>query len=68
MKDGPKFPNVTVRLAGEDGNAFAILGRVRDAMRDANIDEKDIKAYLDKAKSGDYDNLLITTMEYVDTE
>ena len=27
----PKYPEVVVRLVGEDGNAFAILGRVANA-------------------------------------
>ena len=35
MANGPKFPDVNVPLAGEDGNAFAILGRVRKALRRA---------------------------------
>jgi hypothetical protein len=32
-----KYPNVSVRLVGEDGNAFAILGRVIKAMRHADV-------------------------------
>jgi hypothetical protein len=31
----PKFPNVTVKLVGEDGNAFAILGKVMNALKAA---------------------------------
>ena len=27
----PKYPQVKVKLVGEDGNAFAILGRVQRA-------------------------------------
>ena len=27
-----RYPDFTVRLVGEDGNAFAILGRVRRAL------------------------------------
>jgi hypothetical protein len=33
----PKYPDVSVRLVGEDGNAFAIMGRVSAALRDAGI-------------------------------
>ena len=30
-----KFPDVTVQLVGTDGNAFAVLGKVSRALRDA---------------------------------
>lgn len=38
----PKFPHVTVKLLGEDGNAFFILGAVIKAMRRAKVSEEDI--------------------------
>jgi hypothetical protein len=31
----PRFPKVTVRLVGEDGNAFNIMGRVNEALKEA---------------------------------
>jgi hypothetical protein len=40
-----KYPDVTVRLVGEDGNAFAVLARVTRAMREAKIDGAEIKAF-----------------------
>ena len=55
-----------VKLSGEDGNAFAILGRVSKALRSAGMKDK-IAEYMAKAMSGDYDHLLEVTMEYVDT-
>lgn len=61
----PKYPNVHVRLLGEDGNAFSILGRVRQAMKRAGLSEDDIAAYHAEATSGDYDNLLRVTMDTV---
>lgn len=30
---GPKYPECTVRLTGEDGNVFVIIGRVRVHLR-----------------------------------
>lgn len=63
-----KYPDVTVRLVGEDGNAFAILGRVVRAMRKAEIGSAEIKAFQDEATSGDYDNLLATCMRWVTCE
>jgi len=55
-----------VKLAGEDGNAFAIMGRVQGALREAGADAEYIGKYQDEATSGDYDHLLQVTMEYVE--
>lgn len=60
-----RHPDVEVNLIGQDGNAFAILGKVKTAMRRAGIDNSEINSYLKEAMSGDYDNLLATTMRYV---
>lgn len=62
--DEVKFPDVTVQLVGEDGNAFAILGRVSAALRKAGYPEA-IKPYMDEAMDGDYDNLLRVTAQTV---
>ena len=58
---------VRVKLVGKDGNAFAILGRVRRALREAGYHEL-AEQYLKEAQAGDYDNLLRVTMEYVEVE
>lgn len=63
-----KYPNVTVRLIGEDGNAFAILGAVKRQLRRAKISQKEIDAYVSDATSGDYNHLLRVTMETVNVE
>lgn len=55
------------RLIREDGNAFAIMGRVSQALRQAGEEDK-VKEYMAKAMSNDYDNLLMVSMEYVDVE
>ena len=60
----PKFPEVVVKLVGNDGNAFAIVGRVRGALRKAGYRDE-AEAYMKAAFSGDYDNLLRLSMEYV---
>lgn len=62
----PKFPHIEVQLTGNDGNAFAIIGAVTKAMRRGGVSANDIKAYQSEAMSGDYDNLLATSMRYVD--
>lgn len=60
-----KFPKAKIRLVGEDGNAFSIMGRTIRALRSVGATEEDIDAYQKEATSGDYDNLLRTTMQWV---
>jgi len=61
----PKFPQVEVQLSGEDGNAFAIMGRVQAAMRAKGISREDVTAYSEASMAGDYDNLLRVACETV---
>jgi hypothetical protein len=61
-----RYPDVQVQLTGEDGNAFAILGRTAAALRRAGVPQEEIDAYFADATSGDYDHLLRTTMTWVD--
>ena len=55
-----------VKLIGEDGNAFAIMGRVTRALKRAGYPKIEVDKYLEEAMSGDYDHLLRVTMKYVD--
>ena len=64
----PKFPNITVELSGQDGNAFMIIGRVGKALRREGVSQEDIAAFTDEAMSGDYDNVLQTVMRWVSVE
>jgi len=57
-----------VRLVGEDGNAFAILGRVRRAMRQAGWPHEKVQEFLREATAGDYDHLLATVVGYCDEQ
>ncbi len=61
-----KYPDITVKLAGEDGNAFAIIGRVSKALRQADVPKEEVDQFREEAMSGDYDNLLVTAMKWVD--
>lgn len=56
---------VKVKLVGEDGNAFSIIGRVLKALKRSDQPEAAAE-YLERARSGDYDNLLRVTLEYID--
>jgi len=60
-----RFPQVKVELVGQDGNAFAILGRVRKAMQRAGVPKEDRDAFTSEATSGDYNHLLSTVFDYV---
>jgi hypothetical protein len=64
MKEPEQRPKV--RLIGEDGNAFSILGIVSKALKSAGADKDYIDQYLKKAMDGDYNHLLGVTMEYID--
>jgi hypothetical protein len=61
-----KYPEVKVRLSGEDGNAFFIMGRVMQAMKRAGVSQEERDLYSKEATSGDYENLLATTMRWVE--
>jgi len=63
----PKYPDVKITLVGEDGNAFAILGRVSKALRKAHGSEIS-KKFTEEATKGDYYHLLRTAMEWVEVE
>ena len=67
-KIGKPITDVTVKLIGENGNAFNILGKVKNALENAGYDEEFISEYLEQATSGDYDTLLQTTMTYVNVK
>jgi len=63
-----KAPNEKpeVKLIDEDGNAFAIIGRVSRALRNAGADKEYVDQFRKEAMSGDYDNVLQTAMKYAD--
>ena len=60
-----KYPDVTVQLSGNDGNAFYILGAVKRAMREAEVSEEEIDQCMTEMKSGDYRNLLGVAHDWV---
>jgi hypothetical protein len=61
-------PKPTVKLVGEDGNAFAIIGACQRALRRAGCSAAHIDAFRKEAMSGDYDNVLQTAMKYCEVE
>lgn len=65
---GPKYPLVTVKLIGEDGNAFSIIARCRRAARIAGLSATEIDKFVEEATSGDYNHVLNTCMEWFEVE
>lgn len=61
----PKY-NVEVQLSGNDGNAFAVMGTVKSALKKAGASKEEISQYLSESMSGDYDNLLRVSMDWVE--
>ena len=57
--------NVKVKMVGEDGNAFACLGRCQQALRRAGKMEM-WDEFHKEATSGDYNHLLATIMDWFD--
>ena len=58
----PTAERPSLTLIGQDGNAFAVLGRARQALRQAGRGDE-WAAFQADATSGDYDHLLAVVME-----
>jgi hypothetical protein len=63
-----KHPQIRVQLVGNDGNAFAILGRCQQAARRAGLDKAEIDLFIAEATAGDYDNLLQTCIRWFEVQ
>ena len=63
-----KYPDVTVQLTGEDGNAFFIIGRIRQALRRHGVPQEEIEEFCEEAMSGDYNHVLNTAMRWVEVK
>jgi len=60
-----KYPDVKVKLVGEDGNAFAIIGKVKTALC-REVGHEAGAEYVSAAfASESYDALLVLTMDTV---
>lgn len=68
MANQTKYPEITVCLAGQDGNAFSVLGQINKALRQAGVSPEEREAFRDEDMSGDYDHLLQTVMRWVEVE
>jgi len=55
---------ISLELEGLDGNAFGLLGAFRRQAKHEDWTDEEIKIITDKARSGDYDNLLTVLSAY----
>lgn len=53
------YPDVTVQLTGQDGNAFAIMGTIAKAIRAARGTEEADQWIFRATECGSYDELLV---------
>ena len=60
-----KTQDIVVKLTGTDGNAYALLGKVKSAMEKAGF-RAEAKTFIDEATKGDYNHLLSICCKYVD--
>lgn len=63
--DLPKHPDINVDLSAGDGNVFAIIGTMINALRRAKVPEDEVQVFVKEARSSDYDHLLQTCMAWV---
>lgn len=57
-----------VKLSGLDGNAFAIMARIRSALREVGWTKAEIASATDDMMSDGYDNLIVTACSLCDVE
>lgn len=60
-----RYPQVTVRLIGEDSVNFAIVGRVCGALAAHGCSVQERREFYDQAMSGDYVNLIKVAQQWV---
>lgn len=57
--------DVEVKLVGTDGNAFALMAKVKRALQKAGVSTEEQSNFINEATSGDYNHLLKTCCEWV---
>ncbi len=62
----PRYPDIQVQLIGTDGNALAILSKVKRHLHAHGVSENEIGEFMEEATGGDYDHLLATVMNWVE--
>ncbi len=61
-----KYPQVTVKDFGRDGNAFFLIGQCLGAAKKAKLTKEQQDEFSKEAMSGDYDHVIQTCLKYFD--
>lgn len=64
MAKNIKHPEIKVKLVGEDGNVFNLLYICLEAMKKARISKAEQKEFIKEATKSDYNNFLVTCMDW----
>jgi hypothetical protein len=65
----PKYPDVRVQISGEDGNIYAIGGRVGKALGRAGVPRREInELYQSLSSAKSYDEALQVVMDWVEVD
>lgn len=64
----PRYPDITVKLTGADGNVFNILGLVNRALIKEGVSDKEREKFKLEARQGDYDHVIQTCFKWVNVE
>lgn len=63
----PRFPNVSVKLTGNDGNVFLIIGRVQRALLSGGATREQASEFVNEVTNADsYDAALQVVMRWVE--
>ena len=63
-----KYPNITVKLVGQDGNAFNLLAIMRRELKRNGVSSEEVNQFMEEAMNGNYDHLLQTCIKWVNVE
>jgi hypothetical protein len=66
--ENPRYPHIHVKLLGENGNAYAILARTARALKVGDVSKKRRDEYLKEAMCGNFQELVQTTMKWVNCD
>ena len=63
-----KYPRITVRIVGHNGNAISVMSRVKTALKQHGVSPLECTQFQTAALSGTYEQLLATCAEWVNLE
>jgi hypothetical protein len=61
----PRFPDIKVKLVGENLDSFFVLAKVLEAMRAANISKADTDTFISEAKSSNEQSIIQVCKSWV---